>query len=326
MAIPQPSRLYDTSWTIYQIPSKLKCDSRYRNLLTSQAAIDALGRNLKTFLGETRRKAQEYDDSDSDRLGGLQTVDVDRFGDDESDAYSVEGLFITLAYERATYKAAFCRQTVNRQRDSQEELDNVALPLCLLRMPNHLSKRMFEFLYDVFHITPESSKFSTAFLYDILADYISTTNAVSDDTARLDLLSTVIKDVKLSYSFAPPVAPQLKTLDLSVSLDAVADIMNGRLPEIPRHMRSDGPALIESLVDHLDIQTGLQLPRPRVHDSQPLIKVSKIGCAAFVMSSDGKIKLVSKVLDSVVRAECITASEQANGDLLKALIEKSSAG
>ncbi|KAL9111812.1 MAG: hypothetical protein Q9227_003871 [Pyrenula ochraceoflavens] len=319
------SCLFDTSWTLYRVPTSLRYDDKYRDLLTNKSGQDFLARNLKKFLTDGRQKHEIFDDSESDRNGGLQSVTVAGFGD-KADTHesSNQGLLIKVAYERALYKAAFCRRIAEPEEGQQNERRSVFLPLLLLRMPSNLAKRLLEFLSDTFQINHELLHFSTSFLYRILDNYLSTLCASSNQQIRDDLFATMIKDVKLSYTFSPPAAPQLKTMDMSMSANSITDLLGDHSfqEQILRQQQSKGRAVIETIIGYLDRQTGLQLPHVDEggqHDKE-MIKLSKARCAAFVVSAEGKLKLISKMAESVVGEECIHLAEKANMELIEAVV------
>lgn len=321
-----PSCLFDTSWTIYEIRSTLKYGEQYQDLLQNHDALHVLARDLKIFF-DSKGHIDNDGDSDDGHVGSLHRVDVSQISDSVEDESGVilggRGILITFVYERASYKTALFR---GGKFDSQHGNDVARIPLLLVRMPAHLSKRLFEFFSSSFEVSVLPAKIPTFAMYRLLGNYLDTlstaTGDQSNDATEL-LYSVVIKDLKISFTFENSVSPQLRLFEVNVPNSVLCECVDRTPPARNARAltRKSGNTIIEALGAFFDKHMGLQIPTPGRSGSFDLIKVAKVACGAFVLAADGKFKLISKVVDHIPSNPNLQSTSQATQGFLDGIVE-----
>lgn len=326
IAVESFTSLFDVSWTVYSVERKFQHSDRFQGLLHNQNALRNLARNLKRFLVPKKGPILEDGDSDSDKVGGLQHVQVIQIKNESApkpdERLGSQGIVITLTYERGSYKAALFRGTKDKERQLK---DDGSIPALLLRMPAPLAKRFLSFLNLHFEVSVTPIKIPTPWMYRLLGLFLSSLFTIAQDQPkedREDLVFTVVKDLRISFSFEAPISPQLRLLEVNLPHAVLCECLERRCQESFRDSRDhETNFVMEALAEFLDQHTGLQIPRTGQLDGSQLIKVAKIACGAFVLSVDGKIKLMSKALidgSSDVGAQIM---QSASDELLNAIVE-----
>ncbi|KAI9683412.1 MAG: hypothetical protein M1829_005484 [Trizodia sp. TS-e1964] len=211
------------------------------------------------------------------------------------------GIQIELQYEKSTYTALILQ-------DPQSSMTNSVncgftyLPLLLIRMPGPLRETLLEYLASSFDTRPSAIKLSSGFLATSLERFLSDITApIPEDFDDIsDLLRSVVKDIQITISFRAPAAPQLKNIDIIISKEDIWPLLcRGRTrpkPEFPNiwihqhetesreiERSTPGPFMI-ALSQYLTSHMALPL-------FQSDVILSKIACGAFVLGSEGKVKI-----------------------------------
>ncbi|KAL4931043.1 uncharacterized protein BDV17DRAFT_289044 [Aspergillus undulatus] len=250
------------------------------------------------------------------------------------------GLFITLAYESITYRAALLApQTGNtsgtsrssqtqpqaqpqkrkRGRPSMKSTSNLSsisttLPLLLTRLPKPLRESFLSFLSSNFDTYASPLRISSAGLAGLLEGYVDALSTPapasgtagaggesgSQDQNETEEVGDIIKELHLTLTFAPPIAPSLRGLNVSIPRETFGVFL--------RDSKMEGKGsvlegLSRYLQKHLAMELGLPLP-----SSAPLssvgensgnaslvggyVRLTRIACAGFVLTSEGRLKIV----------------------------------
>jgi len=152
---------------------------------------------------------------------------------------------------------------------------------------------------------------------------------VEDNTnvLRQATLKQALGNLKLTIAFSSAtgteIAPKLKTLDLDLPSETINSLLE-KTRQIPGAHDTIRPTFLDELARAIHGKTGLKLPlngslsadagldnrqvtgtREAAQDgkdltiaSEPPLKVTKIMCAAFAISIDGKLKFASKPIEN----------------------------
>lgn len=245
-------------------------------------------------------------------------------GEEEEEAV---GVHVVIRYEKNTYTAVLLRSPQREREEETKESDAIFthLPLLLTRMPAPLRSTLTSYLASTFDCQVSALRLSSGFLVGALEGWLEDLSGGVDggdgsETGRQGLASDmevkeVVKDVHVTFSFAPPVAPALKSLDVVV---AAADIVRfvragekilrhqGRQPESDaqrsrsrkrKRMGADaegegggvmsGSPFMAGLGQHLDAQMAMNFRHSGV-------QVAKIACGAFVLAGEGRVRIVDQ--------------------------------
>jgi hypothetical protein len=204
------------------------------------------------------------------------------------------GILAEILYERATYSAILLHDTKKHGRDEQAGFSNY--PLLLTRMPGPLRETFLDFLATTFDTRASILKLPSQFLAEsaekYLANITSVENGSLDAEPNTRMLRTIIKDILITLSFdVPGMTSSLKTIDITIPRDdSWRMIQSGRklLQVVDGQTNSNNDKVprpfTRALKQHVDMHLGLKLDDPRV-------KISRVACGAFVLGTEGKIKL-----------------------------------
>lgn len=147
------------------------------------------------------------------------------------------------------------------------------------------------------------------------------------DVLRQTTLKQALGNLKLTIAFSgatgTEIAPKLKTLDLDLPSETIYSLLE-MTRQIPAARDTIRPTFLDELARAIHGKTGLKLPlsgslsadagldnrqvtgtREAAQDgkdlpipSEPPLKVTKITCAAFAVSIDGKLKFASKPIEN----------------------------
>jgi hypothetical protein len=106
----------------------------------------------------------------------------------------------------------------------------------------------------------------------------------------------------LTLSFAPPIAPSLKTLNVSIPRETFASFLRTTAGSSSTG-DEDGDAgrrvlsgLSSYLQKHLAMELGLGSSGGGVTLSSGYVRLTRIACAGFVITGEGRVKVVGKAV------------------------------
>lgn len=129
------------------------------------------------------------------------------------------------------------------------------------------------------------------------------TSSITSSSTKVE---DVIREMHLALSFAPPIAPSLKALNVSIPRETLMSFLRSSNSSIG----SSGGAgtgnsvlsgLSEYLQKHLALELGLPLPFPTSGTSGSgslvggYVRLTKVACAGFVVTGEGRLKVVARV-------------------------------
>ncbi|KAK2786696.1 hypothetical protein FQN52_007704 [Onygenales sp. PD_12] len=242
--------------------------------------------------------------------------------DPEQTAYVVApevsaGILVTLEYENITYKAALLTGP-DGYHDTQKDV--TFLPLLVTRLPNSLRQTFISFLASNFDTRCSLLRLPSSFLCASFENYLSTLNRESTSSSRA-FVEKVIKETQLTISFPPPISPSLKSLDVLIPRESVsafythgskiiADNTQASRPQT-RGKKRLYPNVIDGSVDHgpsapflaalsayVDSNLAMKLDisdfgREPTDTETKHVRLSKVSCGAFVLGSEGRMKLLA---------------------------------
>lgn len=246
------------------------------------------------------------------------------------------GIHIAIRYEKTTYTALLLRAPpnaadasppANESHNHNGDESSTHLPLLLTRMPAPLRATLTAYLAATFDCHVAALGLSSAFLVaalegwfaDLRGDEGDTIDGSRDGTRRRGAVGDmgveeVMKDVHLTLSFAPPVAPALKTLEVVVPAGDVVGFLRagekglrqgqgdgvgdgGAWNQKRKRKRADADAdgaegmaggmgpFTAALARYLDAHLAMSWGHSGV-------QVVKIACGAFVLAAEGRVRIV----------------------------------
>ena len=230
------------------------------------------------------------------------------------------GVKVDLEYEKVTYKALMIRQQVPPFKNATDE---VHLPLLLTQMPSTLREILLEYLATTFDTRAEPMKLSSNLLGQLADHFLNTVH----ESGREQLQKT-IKDIKLTLGFKAPIAPSLRSLDITVKRDDVASFLEegkklkekAKSPaldrEANRFSKTVGP-FMEALCHYLRTHMAMDMS----HDK---LFAARITCDCFTLSREGRIKIKRPFLNALDEHDGnFTSIRRAISNLIDQLIGES---
>lgn len=290
-----PHQLLNTSWTLHRLsplhhgkesqsllnnPTALKT---YSTRLRDQLTGDALG-GLQAGIGAAGSGGGYDDDGDSlSKTGALRTCTWETISASEENAQS-RGILVVLEYENITYKAALLAGLDN----TSERKGSTVLPLLLTRLPTGLRQTFISFLSTNFDTYCSLLRLPSNLMCTGLGIYVDSFLS-SDATA---ILQDVIKDMQLTLSFSPSVAPALRSLNITIPRASFREFL-GNSPS----STNDPSPFLSNLSAYLDKHLAMKLNLGTSPSNQSLakqhVRLSKVACGGFVLGSEGRMKLVA---------------------------------
>jgi hypothetical protein len=307
---PRPYPLYSTTFTTHRLSPLF-----HSNIILDNKALRQYASQFHDVLtGEVLRGVRVglgVDDEILARVGALKTVrwnllkneedwepgadETQMNGDDTTiQERGHTGILAEIIYERSTYSAILLYDAEKQGRDEIAGFSHY--PLLLTRMPGPLRETFLDFLAATFDTRASVLKLPSHFLAETAENYLanitSTENGTLDTEPATRVLRTVIKDILITLSFdVPGMTSSLKAMDITISKDdswnmiksgkkllgVVDGQKNGNNAKVPR-------PFTRALRHYVDAHLGLKLEDPRV-------KISRVACGAFVLGTEGKIKL-----------------------------------
>ena len=302
--------LYDSTFTLHRLsPLHYPVSS----ILLSDASLQIHARRFGSSLkGDVLRgirvernitdegaKAGPFKQCSWKIVGGEEDQLVQGHGESQDNApnaaaQDVLGIQVEMEYEKATYAALMLQKRGSRPDPSNGK---VHLPLLFTRMPTSLREVLLDYLATTFDTRAEAMRLSNGFIGGALDDYLQT---ILRGGSRH--LQKVVKDMHLTLGFKAPVAPSLRSLDITINREDVLLFLkqgemsrqtrdpgskNGRKRKKDNSMEADGPfmiALSDYIIEHLALDV-----------SHEAVFLSKVSCGAFVLGREGRARIQSPI-------------------------------
>ncbi|RJE21456.1 hypothetical protein PHISCL_06210 [Aspergillus sclerotialis] len=345
MTTASPRQLLNTSWTAHRL-SPLHHEKEFQTLLNNPDALNTYASRLRDQLTgnifgglQSGLSAGGEDDSFS-KTGALRSCSWEMLSSwaeltDDNAVSTVPrpsaGVLVTLEYEKVVYKAALLSNDDTEQTES-----STSLPLLLTRLPNPLRQTFVSFLSANFDTYCSILRLPQAFLCSALEVYFNPfiPSGSSDDDQNLNILADVVKELHLTLSFSPSIAPNLRSLNISIPRTTfMAFVTSSPSTEHPEN------ALLANLSSYLDkhLAMNLELNNPSAHTlAKQHARLSKVSSGAFGIGCEGKLKLVvpegntatgdSAENGTQTRSEKEKLSLRASVALLQAVIRRATPG
>lgn len=317
MAQASPRQLMNTSWTVHRL-SPLHHGKEFQTLLGNPVALKSYATRLRDQLtGDVLAGLQAGvgaadEDASLSKTGALKECTWEMLArwsqlDDEqanSDSYeNAFGILVVLEYENITYKAALL---AGPDDSRTHEKDSTFLPLLMTRLPNALRQTFTSFLSTNFDSYCSLLRLPSSFMSTGLEVYL---NVFMSNTSQRSILEDVIKEMQLTLSFSPSVAPQLRTLNVNIPRSSCTSFINNGNPTSNSANSPFLTGLSAYLEKHLAMKLDLGDSSSKSHKlARQHVRLSKIACGGFVLGSEGRMKLVG----SPGRAE--SANENQNDE------------
>jgi Kinetochore complex Sim4 subunit Fta1 len=313
MAPEQPSQqypLYNTTFSLYRL-SPLYTGS---SLPLNNATLHQHARRFRDILaGEVLRGVRvglEPEDNVLAHAGALQTVtwkllpeeeawttedETELENDDTTTSLAISrGILVTITYEKIAYRAVLLRarreanfdETVDSAREDDDRFQH--FPLLLSKMPGPLRETFADFLATTFDVKILALRFSSTHLTDTFETYLADISIGEDGEVleageRSRSLRNVIKEAAVYLGFdMPEGAGSLKTIDLQIAREDLPRMI-ARGKQIMRQGPGESPFL-GALTAYVKAHLALNMADERV-------KVVRIACGAFVLGSEGRVKI-----------------------------------
>ena len=307
--------LYDTSFTLYAVSD---ASPQYQKLPECyEADLNVHAEALRQYL-DTKRPRYESEE-EREKIGGLRacrwTV-IKRYAgqkrkrgrEDDSDDLDptttaedapIEGVTITLTYDKATYKFILYAASDSRDQTAKSQPSKRrrkpqpkpnGLPLLLTKSNASLTRHILTFLTTTFSITTTPLKLPPHCLQQTLQTYItslwtslrSTSNTHSTQSLLRDTIGTLKITIATNTAHAkgPDIAKGLKSIDVDVPSETLYQLLLPPLNndaattttsshassraarDVTATTTAAAAAFLVRLRDHVRLRTGLILPLP----------------------------------------------------------------
>lgn len=209
------------------------------------------------------------------------------------------GIFIVLRYESATYTAALL-QSAETAKNQTQGGGFTHFPLLLTRLPTPLRATFIDFLSSNFDCRASLLRLPPTFLLSRLED---TLDVLSKSRNPDNLISTLVKDAKLTLSFRPPIAPALRSLDINLPRAAITEFVAYGTQQSKQQRRQPKPGkkadtgpFTTALSAYLSQTLGFTFS---LHSKE--YAITRLTTSPFVLSTEGKAKITldTKYLESL---------------------------
>ncbi|KAG0153527.1 hypothetical protein PDIDSM_2180 [Penicillium digitatum] len=174
---------------------------------------------------------------------------------------------------------------------------STSLPLLLTRFPTALRQIFITFLTTNFDTYCSPLRLPSSFLCLGLETYIDTLRTQRQSTS--DTVEDTIKELQLTLSFSSSIAPALRSLNVSVARASLAGFLRDQpgqsAPKSRSLQRKLRSPFIANLTSYLETHLAMKLNLDGSSSDQVAkqhVRLSKVACAAFVLGSEGRVKLV----------------------------------
>lgn len=300
-----PWELFNSSWTLHRI-SPLHHQKDCEILLDNPAALKLYATRLRDHLtGDVLAGLQSSiaEDESFSKTGALseciwQPISTQRTHNQSSDRRAAfPGILVTLHYENITYKAAILADP--ESNSSSRKSGTTLLPLLITKFPNPLRQTFISFLSANFDAYCASLRLPSAFLCKGLETYM---DELSDSRVNTDnIVDEVVKDLQLTLSFSTSIAPALRALNISISRASLVDFLRSEPQKVKRKQKQRTQnSLIANVTSYLETHLAMKLDLDGSSQNavaRQNVRLSKVACAAFVLATDGKMKLIVNSTD-----------------------------
>ena len=303
-----PYPLYGTSFTLYR-SAPLYHGPTVPTLL-DKATLDLHARRFRDVLrGEVLRGVRvglaEHSEDGLGRAGGLVDCSWTILGDegrwievhthdklDEVATDEARGIHVQVVYEKNTYMAMLLRTPSVFGLTDTDGFTH--LPLLLTRMPVSLRETLLEYLASTFDTRVSALTLGSGYLESCLQAYLEDLTSSSADqghTLTLQEIESIVRDVQLTLSLQPPAAPALRSIDITIARqDVLSFLGRGETVQAPNgkdvpagKIKAVGP-FMTAVSEYVQTHLGLSI----LHRD---VSVSRVGCGAFMLGAEGKIKI-----------------------------------
>ncbi|KAK5091919.1 hypothetical protein LTR24_005696 [Lithohypha guttulata] len=325
-----PDVFLDTSWSMQYIPRIRKLASEPHAASTRQ--LQALSAECYQH-NQSRGRLEPWDElkDESERTGQLRECHISQIWPhsmalDVMQERRCLGLSIETRYQKTTYQVLLlARRSLS--------IDECPLTAILYKASQSNVKHIKDWLNYKFGIPSAGPlQLPQDLLPRMCSSYLTvlTENwTVEDNTnvLRQATLKQALGNLKLTIAFSSAtgteIAPKLKTLDLDLPSETINSLLE-KTRQIAGAHDTIRPTFLDELARAIHGKTGLKLPlngslsadagldkrqvtgtREAAQDgkdltitSEPPLKVTKITCAAFAISIDGKLKFASKPIEN----------------------------
>ncbi|KAJ5749286.1 uncharacterized protein N7511_010982 [Penicillium nucicola] len=319
-----PKQLLNTSWTLHRL-SPLHHGKDSKALLNDEKALKIYATRLRDHLtGDALAGLQTStataDDDALSKTGALKNClwQLIATHDDES-SLAFSGILVTLEYENIVYKAALLAEP---ESDPSHREGSTSLPLLLTRFPTALRQTFISFLATNFDTYCSNLRFSSAFLCSGLEMYVDVLHA------KRGSVEDAIKELQLTLAFSASIAPALKTLNVSVSRASLTALLRDQSASKSRTLQQKLKSpFVANLEEYLGTHLAMKLDLDGSSENQVSkkhVRLSKVACAAFVLGSEGRLKLV--VAGGQEYGDEAGLSLEASGAIIRSIIQKAVIG
>lgn len=323
MSTTIPEVLLDTTWTIQRIPSYARLRRDLTTLLHdfSQAALlpgrsrptneqlERLSQECANYV-LARGRAEPHDELNdrSESSGSLRECVISALNAAKADtSKQFIGLLIELRYQKTIDQLVLLTTT---NSDDQR----YHIPLLLAKGAQAQIKKMKDWLDFRFDLPPAMSyQLQSDLLCHVCSRYLATGRRIcsaSDRAMQRNILKQMVGTIKITITFSsndsPSISPNLKSLDLEVPPDTIEGlIMDTKTRSLSMASLEDG--ILAQLGTTIREKTGLILPLTGIayldengegHTKEPPLRISRLSCAAFAISTEGRLKLASKPIEN----------------------------
>ncbi|KAF4160627.1 hypothetical protein CNMCM6936_003822 [Aspergillus lentulus] len=266
-----------------------------REELASRRALPHDAENIWVWKGVPVALAGAVDDDVFSRTGPLKDCVWETLSapSTQDTSEKLSGILVTLEYENITYKAALLAVPDGR-RTSARRQQSTQLPLLLTRFPNPLRQTFISFLSANFDTYCSVLRLPSTFMYTALGMYIDMLMAGDHDGASdfYRMFEDTIKETQLTLSFAPPVAPALRSLNINLPRGSFMDFV--RKSNSNSGSTHQKVSVLTGLSTYLEKHLAMKLNLGDLaHSVNQPVRLTKIACGSFVLGSEGKMKLVA---------------------------------
>ncbi|KAL2008223.1 hypothetical protein VTN00DRAFT_8205 [Thermoascus crustaceus] len=274
-----------------------------------------------SYWNESESASAEQEDSLLEEL-----EDPDRlFQQQQQDPIAAEnalGILVVLDYENVTYKAALLAgpdgysyhdEDVGRKEKGKKGKrgESTYLPLLMTRLPNSLRQTFISFLSTNFDTYCSLLRLPSNFLCATLEAYIAELISLGDDlqsstTTSRTILQDVMKEMQLTLSFSPSIAPALRSMDVNLPRESLASFVidvskskSSRTKKLVQDEDQPSTPFLVSLSSYLDKHLAMKLNlqdlahRESQANANEHVRLTKVACGAFVLGGEGRAKLIA---------------------------------
>jgi hypothetical protein len=230
-------------------------------------------------------------------------------------------MLVTLEYENIVYKAALL---ADPESDPSQRERSTYLPLLLTRFPTALRQTFISFLATNFDTYCSNLRLSSAFLCSGLGMYVDALRT------KRGSVEDAIKELQLTLAFSASIAPALKTLNVSVARSSLAGFLRDQSAPKSRTLQQKlKNPFIANLTEYLETHLAMKLDLDGSSEDQVSrkhVRLSKVACAAFVLGSEGRLKLVAAAGQEDQDGDGLGLPFEAGGILLQSIIRRATIG